>query len=244
MKNLKVGISELVELSKLNPSEINRAIDENHIKRFTAKLNKYNWLDPIKVDNQYNILEGHHRYYAALKMGQQAVPVYKVYWYDNLSETQRLSIILAYNAGNLNWSPKDYLEKYGELENDYKEVHDIFLKYKETLTVGTVINLYLTKKRNEFKSGGSKIHQKELADFLCQSLSNLVVKYKKKKCQAYSLREVTKICLFSKSIKASRYILNRYEGMLEDNHSAITSISDFRPYINNVYAEYNKILND
>jgi len=243
MKNLKVGISEIVELSKLSPSEINRAIDVNHIKKFTAKLNKYSWLDPIKVDNQYNILEGHHRYYAALKMELPTVPVYKVYWYDNLSEIQRLAIILAYNSGNLKWSPKDYLEKYGVLENDYKEVYDIFLNYKETLTVGTVINLYLTKKRNEFKYGGSRIAQRELANFLCKSLSSLVVTYKKKKCQAYSLREIANVCLSSKSEEASRYILGRYDDMLKNNHTAITSIKDFRPYINDVYAQYLKIKN-
>ena len=38
MKTIKTGTFEIVNIKLLNPSDINRAIDENHVHRFEYKL--------------------------------------------------------------------------------------------------------------------------------------------------------------------------------------------------------------
>ena len=83
-----------------------------------------------------------------------------------------------------------------------------------------------------------------MSDMLAAKLSTLVDKYSKKKVQAYSLREIVKVCQASKSMLATNYILKRYEDMLENNHAKLTSISDFRPHINDVLSEYLVVAND
>lgn len=241
---IKIGKSEIVNIDKLNPSDINRAIDENHVRRFTHKLNQFGWLDAIKVDNQYNILEGHHRYYAAKKMGLEEVPVYKVWWYDNLTEMERLAVILQYNASNLKWTNEDYLEKYSLLDQSYAKAFVKYNKYKGNLSTGTILNLYLTGSIKAFRNGESIYRSGEMSDMLAANLSTLVDKYTKKKAQAYCLREIVKVCQASKSILAAKYILKRYEDMLDNNHAKLTSISDFRPHINDVLSEYLVVSND
>jgi len=242
--NLKIGVQETVTANLLNPSDINRAIDEAHVERFEEKLTRNEWLDPIKVDNQYNILEGHHRYYAALNLKQEVVPVYKCYWLDNLTEKERLQVILQYNASNLNWKNEDYLEKYAEIDNGYNYVYQKWKKYSTNLTVGTVLSIYMVYDSSRFKAGECNLRGSRLADYLADRLSNFVKKYGKAKAQSYSLREIVKVCHKASSMTAVEYILKRYDDMLLNNHSRLTSIAEFRPHINDVLSEYIKITND
>lgn len=245
MKTIKTGTFEIVNIKLLNPSDINRAIDENHVHRFEYKLTQYGWLDPIKVDNNNNILEGHHRYYAAINLGVKNVPIYKIFWLNNLTEKERLAVILQYNASNLNWTNESYLEKYALLDQSYAKAFNKWKKYNVNLSTGTILKLYLTGSTKKFRAGESIfIHDVEKADLLADRLSGLVDSYGKKKAQAYSLREVVKVCQKANGLLATNYILDRYKDMLENNHSKLTSISDFRPYINDVLSEFELIKND
>ena len=167
MKTIKTGTFEIVNIKLLNPSDINRAIDENHVHRFEYKLTQYGWLDPIKVDNNNNILEGHHRYYAALSLGVKNIPIYKVFWLNNLTEKERLAVILQYNASNLNWTNESYLEKYALLDQSYAKAFNKWKKYNVNLSTGTILKLYLTGSTKKFRAGESIfIDDSRLSKFL------------------------------------------------------------------------------
>lgn len=243
-KQFKIGKLEVINIKQLNPSDINRAIDEKHVAKFEGKLSYYGWLDPIKVDCQYNILEGHHRYYAALNAKQEAVPVYVVTWLDNLTEKERLKIILQYNAGNLNWTNEDYLEKYAEIDQAYHYVYQKYKTYTENLSTGTILNLFMDYTKKRFTMGNCILRSGELPQYIADRLSNLVKVHGKNKAQSYCLRELVMVCHKTNSLTASEYILKRYEDMLEGNHAKLTSISEFRPHINDILSEYETFKND
>jgi len=243
-KQFKVGRLEILNIKQLNPSAINRAIDDSHVNKFEAKLNKFGWMDVIKVDCQHNILEGHHRYYAAIKGKQTTVPVYVVTWLDNLTEKERLKIILEYNASNLNWKNEDYLEKYAEIDQSYAYALGKYKKYSTNLSTGTILNLYMNYQKNKFRTGSCILRTGAMPDYLANELSNLVKVHTKKKAQSYCLREVVKVCQISNSLDACKYILKRYADMLKNNHGLLTSIADFRPHINDVLSEYLQLTND
>lgn len=245
MKTIKTGTFEIINIKLLNPSDINRAIDENHVSRFKNKLTQFGWLDPIKVDNNNNILEGHHRYYAALNLRVQNVPIYKVFWLNNLTEKERLAVILQYNASNLNWTNESYLEKYALLDQSYAKAFNKWKIYNSNLSTGTILKLYLTGSTKKFRAGESLfIDDVKKADFLANKLSHFVDTYGKKKAQAYALREVVNVCQNANGLLATNYILCRYEDMLKNNHNKLTSIADFRPHINDILAEFELIKND
>ena len=243
-KEFRIGKLETVNIKLLNPSDINRAIDETHVNKFEGKLSKNGWLDPIKVDCQYNILEGHHRYYAAMNAKQKVVPVYVVTWLDNLTEKERLKIILEYNASNLNWTNADYLEKYAEIDNAYNYVYQKYNKYNTNLSTGTILNIYMDYKKKKFTSGSCVLRTGNIPDYLADRLSVFVKSYGKNKAQSYCLRELVKVCQKVNSLIAIEYILKRYNDMLQNNHAKLTSISEFRPYINDVLSEYETLTND
>ena len=243
-KQFKVGKLEILNIKQLNPSAINRAIDDSHVNKFEAKLNKFGWMDVIKVDCQHNILEGHHRYYAAIKGKQTTVPVYVVTWLDNLTEKERLKIILEYNASNLNWKNEDYLEKYAEIDQSYATALGKHKEYSTNLSTGTILNLYMNYQKNKFRAGSCVLRTGEMPDYLANELSNLVKSYTKKKAQSYCLREVVKVCQISNSLDACKHILKRYTDMLKYDHKLLTSIADFRPHINDVLSEYLRLTND
>lgn len=243
-QELKIGIFEVVDINQLKPSEINRALDYNHVERFSKKLSKNNWLDIIKVDNQYNILEGHHRYYSAKDLGQSKVPVYRIYWLDNLTEKERLTVILEYNASNLNWKNEDYLEKYAELDDDYKYVYEKWKEQNKNLSTGTILNIYMNYSKKIFTLGQCKLNKGDMANYLSSELTRLVKEHTKSKAQSYCLREIVKVSKQVKTLDGIKYILNRYEDMLQGDHKYLTSIQKFRKHINYVLNEYLNLKND
>jgi hypothetical protein len=243
-KQFKIGKLEILNIKQLNPSAINRAIDDSHVNKFEAKLRKFGWMDVIKVDCQYNILEGHHRYYAAIKAGQEVVPVYVVTWLDNLTEKERLKIILEYNASNLNWKNEDYLEKYAEIDQSYNDTLGKYNKYNTNLSTGTILKLYMDYSKTKFITGDCVFRTGKMPDYLADKLSSLVDTYGKSKAQSYCLREIVNVSYKSNSLYACEYILKRYKDMLENDHAKLTSIKDFRLHINDVLSEYLQLKND
>ena len=180
-----------------------------------------------------------------MNLGVKNIPIYKIYWLNNLTEKERLAVILQYNASNLNWTNEAYLEKYALLDQNYAKAFDKWKKYNVNLSTGTILKIYLTGSTKKFRAGESIfISDIQKADLLANKLSSFVDTYGKKKAQSYSLREVVNVCQKANGLVATNYILNRYKDMLENDHDKLTSISDFRPHINDVLAEFELIKND
>jgi len=95
---------------------------DGQIDQIASSIAEYNFLDPIAVDEQGVILEGHGRLAAARKMGLTEVPVIQVI---GLTEAQKKGYRLAHNKLTMNSgfdeeALKAELEALEELEYDLK----------------------------------------------------------------------------------------------------------------------------
>jgi hypothetical protein len=122
---------------KISPN--NRAIDQNHVKRLTYLIAKKNLLidRPILVDNQFTIIDGQHRYYAAINCG---VDIY--YMVSEVASSDEASSL---NAGSHNWGIDDYANYYAKSGNvEYIKLLTIKQKYnlKSVNTFLKIVNTY------------------------------------------------------------------------------------------------------
>lgn len=120
------------KVSDLVPDANNaRTHSAAQVAQIVASIQEFGWTNPVLVDGSNGILAGHGRVMAALKMGQETVPVIEL---AHLTETQRRAYILADNklALNAGWDDEllrielDALQELGvDLELigfDYDEV--------------------------------------------------------------------------------------------------------------------------
>jgi hypothetical protein len=87
-------------LSALVPDENNLKLHpEDQIDQIVASITKFGFNDPIGVDDNNNIIEGHGRFEAAKKMGLEEVPVLVI---TGLTEQERKAYAVAHNQTTLN----------------------------------------------------------------------------------------------------------------------------------------------
>lgn len=70
-----------------------------HVNQIRTSIETFGWMNPILITEEYEIISGHGRYAAAMKMGLKHVPVIII---SNLSEAQVRAYRLADNQLNLN----------------------------------------------------------------------------------------------------------------------------------------------
>ena len=99
-----------------------RTHSETQIAQIAASIREFGWRTPILVDNDNNIIAGHGRVLAALKLGIDEVPTIDV---SDMTETQKQAYIIADNkiALNAGWDEemlnlelKDLAESEFDLE--------------------------------------------------------------------------------------------------------------------------------
>ena len=80
---------------QLIPYENNAKIhDEEQIEQIAESIRLFGFNDPIGVDENNNIIEGHGRVLAAIKMGLDKVPVFHI---DGLTDQQKKAYMLVHN---------------------------------------------------------------------------------------------------------------------------------------------------
>lgn len=95
----------------------NRAINALHVKRLKDSFREEYLLSPIIVNQDYQVIDGQHRFEAAKELG---LPIRFVLCNDyGLKEVQML------NANTHNWNKQDYLKAYCDL--GYPE----YLKFRD-----------------------------------------------------------------------------------------------------------------
>tara|TARA_E500000318_G_scaffold35329_1_gene34550 strand:- start:663 stop:1409 length:747 start_codon:yes stop_codon:yes gene_type:complete len=233
-KTLKKGrYNPNYEIKNLKKAKVNRDLFIKHSENFNNKLNKYGWLLPITISSKGLILEGQHRVEAAKRMNQKTIPAYIVNWLNDKNEIEVLNTIISLNNSNRGWNTINYLKSFKEHNKDYKIVYEAVIENKNTITSGNMIHIYFGKTVRMFKEGKSKILNLQYAKYLCKNISNLVSKYGKTKIQAYQVREII-IIANSKAnadMQMMDYLFREYDKMAQGNHPALTSIAEFRPYI-------------
>lgn len=91
---------ELRKLSSLLPDPRNvKQHTEEQIGQIVASIQAFGFRDPIGIDTEGNIIEGHGRYLAARRLLLEEVPVLVI---DGLSERDRLAYGIAHNQTGQN----------------------------------------------------------------------------------------------------------------------------------------------
>lgn len=90
--NLKI---ELLETNKIKEYENNAKLHpEKQIKQIAESIEKFGFNDPVAIDQNYVIIEGHGRLKAAKLLKLKKIPVLKL---NHLTESQKKAYILAHN---------------------------------------------------------------------------------------------------------------------------------------------------
>ena len=225
--------------------KVNRDIVESHIQRMQNKLLKHFWMLPLIITKKGNkLLEGNHRYYAAKGLGLKTVPVYIVDWIDVDKIENFLDSIISLNSGNLNWSNLNYLKQFSLINKDYKYVYNLYKIHKDTISIGTMVNLFFnpSKIKDDFKNGKAHIKNKSLSEYLLNQFISLVQEYGKTLIQTYQIRAFLRlshtICKKENDFVTIEYLLKKYREMARTKHPTLTDTVHFRRTINMYYNDY------
>jgi hypothetical protein len=220
-------------VSALKFSEVNRDIVKNHSKNFIKKISAYGWIVPIVIDQNGNIIEGHHRVKASIDMGLKSVPAYIIDWVNTSDLKEYQDYIMNLNASNRSWYAIDYLKTTSINQEDYKYVYQKYEESKDILSVGNVLNIYFNSGCNQnFKDGKSRIKNLELAEHLFNTFYKLKAQYGKVKFQAFTINRTTKF-MYSKceNISEVDYIFSQLEFLAKTNNAILSSVEMIKPFL-------------
>jgi hypothetical protein len=129
----------------------NRIIRPTHVKKLVQKMKSKGWLKSscIKVNQKYQIIDGHHRILAAVESG---VPVrYEVVIGSNSDD------IFELNSTQLKWSPFDHIDRFVKKGNPhYTSLSNFINKFPDfKITECTMFchNNPISVDRSTFESG-------------------------------------------------------------------------------------------
>jgi hypothetical protein len=135
----------------------NRAVNKLHLNRLieSIKNNDLTHAVPIVVNEQFEIIDGQHRFDACLFLNK---PIYYIIVQGSLKEVQIL------NQNSSNWKSEDYIEGYCDLNmTEYIWFKDFWKTNKISCEAAGCISLNLPhdKVGNIIKSGYLKISDKD-----------------------------------------------------------------------------------
>lgn len=109
---------EYLDLSVVKPYENNAKLHpEEQIEQIKKSIQEFGMNDPIAIDEDNVIIEGHGRYEACTQLGFDKIPVIKL---PNLSEEQRKAYALVHNKLTMNTG-----FDFANLVEDLKFITDI-----------------------------------------------------------------------------------------------------------------------
>lgn len=134
------------DYSMFKPIEGNRNKNLLHVNRLKASMQDHYLFTVIIVNEQYQIIDGQHRFDAIKDLN---LPLnYVIINGYGLKEVQKL------NANSSNWSTTDYLEAYCNLGCvDYIKLADFMRKYKLSVQIAACIMLDSSIPTTSIKAG-------------------------------------------------------------------------------------------
>lgn len=100
MSKIKRSQIEEWDVERLSPYENNAKLHpDSHIEQIANSIEEFTFLDPVAVDENGEILEGHGRLLAAKKRGDSTIPVIQI---TGLSDAQKVAYRLAHNKLTMN----------------------------------------------------------------------------------------------------------------------------------------------
>jgi len=211
----------------------NRFVSQNKVKTLMKVIEE--GLDilkyaPIIVDNDYNIIDGQHRYHVCLKLRRSV--------YYIIAPSKKISDIAKINTATDKWKLTDYLDSYiATMNPDYMELEQFMEKYD--LSLGVSMSLLGRGKASDggsmlsrFKNGYFKIKGKDEA----HRIASLLMDYKKYTelfKQRPFVRAINNISLHE------NYDHNRMMEKLEQSQTVIEKKQTPKEYIIQLESIYN-----
>ena len=129
---------ELIEINLINEYENNVKIHtDEQIEQIIMSIQKYGNNDPIAIDENNTIIEGHGRFLALKRLGYTTIPVIKL---GHLTDEQKREYILIHNKLTMNTGfDMEKLEKeLDEIETDlsiygFEQFEEFFEEMEEEL---------------------------------------------------------------------------------------------------------------
>jgi ParB family chromosome partitioning protein len=114
-----------------------RTHSDKQVGQIAASIRKFGWTNPILVDEQLNVIAGHGRLRAAVKLTQREVPTITL---PELSEMQREALVIADNkiGSNSGWNKDALRARLVELRHDDLDLETLGFTQAELATlIGT-----------------------------------------------------------------------------------------------------------
>jgi hypothetical protein len=142
---------------KLGKIKGNRKTRRANVARIRKSMQKRNWLNciPIIVDMAGRIIDGQHRYEAAVSLG---IPISIIV----VEDEDVGSIAIALNTNKSNWTLNNFAHYWAEQEDDLKiaQLYQKYLEYYKAnrVTHGVLIAIFnlQTSRHFSIKDGGNK----------------------------------------------------------------------------------------
>jgi DNA modification methylase len=116
-KDLNLAI-QYVDIDKLKPFDKNpRTHSKEQIAQIANSIRKFGWVNPILVDENFEIIAGHGRILAGKELGYETVPVAQL---SHLTIAEKRGLLIADNriAENAGWDDELLAQIMAELHSD------------------------------------------------------------------------------------------------------------------------------
>lgn len=132
---------EYIPIDQLKEYERNaKEHPEAHIKQIAESITEFGFNDPIGIDSDNTIIEGHGRLFAARKLKLKEVPIIRI---GHLTDDQKKAYIIAHNKLNslTGFNPEILFSELESLDGDLQtltgfndeEISDIFNQLSEDI---------------------------------------------------------------------------------------------------------------
>ncbi len=129
-KDLQLGV-EYVDINLIKPFEKNpRTHTKEQVQQIVTSMMKFGWVNPILVDENYEIIAGHGRLLAGQELGYEKVPVLQL---KHLTKDERLALLIADNkiADNAGWDEELLQQAMEELNKGNFDLETLGFSNKE-----------------------------------------------------------------------------------------------------------------
>lgn len=129
-KDLQLGV-EYVDINLIKPFSKNpRTHSKEQIQQIVTSMMKFGWVNPILVDENYEIIAGHGRLLAGKELGYEKVPIAQL---KHLSKEEKLALLIADNkiSDNAGWDEELLQKALEELHDGKFELEALGFSNKE-----------------------------------------------------------------------------------------------------------------
>lgn len=179
MSTESIQIHKTDDYSKFKGITSNREVYGRHVQAIVKSLRKRNllWMNPIKVNDDFEVIDGQHRLAAAEILG---VPVFYIVC-PGVTKAD-LAIL---NSNQRNWSLMDFITFYTiEGHGEYKRLANLINKFS-VLSISGVIRM--TSRDNKSQSMDIRSGQLVLSGYdKCERICSQIIKIHKTFAPRYS----------------------------------------------------------